>query len=393
MEFAPEHSDRPAIEALEIRRRFEDPPYGWDGGAVQVALALLLRMGTCKLVIDGHPVTDPQDPDANLALTRDQRFRQLRVYGVRSDLDPQQVINARGFYETLFGDRPALVPATLHNALGDRMAAVHARCAALQQWATATSFPLPPALSVGLSVLDELIASATPVARLPLFIERHAHVLALLELLEALEQFRTRSGPTFQQVRDYFTSMINTSLDVPQLQTFLRSFNALQYERCFTDAPRWANVIREREAAESAVTTWLTQARDAIHQQVAERSARLPADLVAVGANEVQVAEYASRLNQPFAELLTELAAQPTVATMHMAGPKLAMLELNLKGELERLRAQFTPTPSMIVPVKVESSVQLRDYVSDAPITTIEELDAALATLRAKIVAALGNHG
>ncbi|MDP9312053.1 MAG: BREX system P-loop protein BrxC, partial [Chloroflexota bacterium] len=50
-----ENADRPPLEALELRRMFEDPPYGWDGNAVKVALALLLRSGACKLVIDGRP--------------------------------------------------------------------------------------------------------------------------------------------------------------------------------------------------------------------------------------------------------------------------------------------------------------------------------------------------
>jgi len=341
----PENSDRPPLEAVELRKLFEDPPFGWDGGAIAVAIALLLRAGLCKLVVEGRIITDPQQPDAQLSLTRDQPFKRLRLLGVRAELEPQQLIAARGFYELLFSDRPALVAATLNNALGARLEELNARCAALQQWASAASFPLPAEFSAGLSVLNELSASPTPVARLPLFGERYEQISQLLDLLDQLEAFRQSSGPTFQQVRDYFTSMINASLNVPELQVFLRAFNTLQSERRFYERQRWQEVVRTRDAAEAAVTAQLSRWAGEARRRAEDAIAHIPNRMREVGANDEQVAEHAPRLGQPFEQLLAELPEQPAAGVASQLAARLDLLDLNLSRELERIRELVNPKP------------------------------------------------
>jgi hypothetical protein len=394
-----EGSDRPTIEAIELRRLFEDPPYGWDGGAIQVALALMLRGGACKLVIDGKPVTDPQHPDVQLALAKETRFKQLRVYGVRSELDSQQVIAARGIFETLFGYRPPLVAATLNSKLGEELAGISTRCAALHQWATAAGFPLPAEFSAGESVVGELIANANPVTRLPLFVERYQQLSELLDLLDTLEQFRQNSGATFQKIRDYFNSMINANLPVLELQTFLRNFNTLQSERRFYDRQRWQDLVSARDAAETAVTAQLARWVADAGRRAQQTIAGIPDQLRDIGATEAQIEEHAPRLQQPFDQLLAELPEQPTVAAASPLRSRLDMLDLNLRGELERLREQFNPPapPPRGGGKKVNDGgpsipyggIQLRDFVPEETITTIDELDAALEQIRTEALAAL----
>ena len=391
-----ENTDRPAIEAIELRRLFEDPPYGWNGGAIQVALALLLRAGMCKLVIDGRIVADPQHPDAQLALSKELRFKQLRVYRVRSELDPQQLIAARGIFETLFAHQPPLVAATLNSALGTQLAQLNTRCAALRQWANAASFPLPAEFSAGESVLSELVANANPVTRLPLFVERYQQLADLLDLLDTLEQFHQNSGATFQKVRDYFNSMINASLSVPELQTFLRSFNMLQSERRFHDRARWQDLIGARDAAEAAVASqlshWVADARRRAQATIDG----IPNQLREVGATESQVEEHLEQLQAPFTRLLAELPDPPTVARATPLRGRLDMLDLNLRGELERLRDLFKPKPKVDPPKKISNGdpppyggIQLRDYVPNEPITSVDELDAVLDRIRTEAIAAL----
>ncbi|RRR74017.1 MAG: BREX system P-loop protein BrxC [Candidatus Viridilinea halotolerans] len=343
-----EHADRPPVDALVLRKNFEDPPFGWDGGAVQVALALLLRAGLCKLVVEGRMITDPHHPDAYLSLSRDQPFRRLRLLGMRTELETQQVVEARGFYETLFGEQPSLVVATLNNAIEKQMEALNTRCAALQQWATVASFPLPTEFTSGLSVVNELLASPTPVARIPLFSERHQQILALLDLLDVLEAFRTTSGSLFQRVRDYFHSMINAGLNVPELQAFLRDFNTLQSERRFYDQQRWQALVCAHESAESSVAAQLTQWLTGARQRADEALARIPEQLRTIGASEAQVASHASPLGQPFEQILSELSAGPTVGTASQLAARLDLLELNLRREYDRLREVFNPPPPLV---------------------------------------------
>ena len=389
----PENSDRPPVEAVELRKLFEDPPFGWDGGATAVAMALLLRAGLCKLVSEGRVITDPQQPDAQLALTRDQPFRRLRLLGVRAELEPQQLIAARGFYELLFDDRPALVPATLNNALGTRLEELNTRCAALQQWASAASFPLPAEFSAGLSVINELIASPTPVARLPLFGERYQQISQLLDLLDQLEAFRQSSGQAFGEVRDYFTSMINASLNVPELQTFLRVFNTLRSERRFYEPQRWQEVVRARDAAEAAATAQLSRWAAEARLRAEDAITRIPDRVRELGASDTQVEEHTPRLRQPFEQLLAELPAQPTAGVASQLADKLYLLDLNLSRELELVRVAVQPPkislPPKIVDLPISAGVRLRDLATDLTFTTIKELDDALVELRVRALTAL----
>ena len=389
----PENSDRPPVEAVELRKLFEDPPFGWDGGATAVAMALLLRAGLCKLVSEGRVITDPQQPDAQLALTRDQPFRRLRLLGVRAELEPQQLIAARGFYELLFDDRPALVPATLNNALGTRLEELNTRCAALQQWASAASFPLPAEFSAGLSVINELIASPTPVARLPLFGERYQQISQLLDLLDQLEAFRQSSGQAFGEVRDYFTSMINASLNVPELQTFLRVFNTLRSERRFYEPQRWQEVVRARDAAEAAATAQLSRWAAEARLRAEDAITRIPDRVRGIGASDTQVEEHTPRLRQPFEQFLTELPAQPVAGVASQLAARLDLLDLNLSRELELLRVAVQPPkislPPKIVDLPISAGVRLRDLATDLTFTTIKELDDALAELRVRALTAL----
>ncbi len=382
-----EHTDQPPLEAVELRKCFEDPPFGWDGGAVTVALALLLRTSRVKLLVEGRIITDPQHPDAQLALSRDQPFKRLRLLGVRAALDPQQLIAARGFYELLFGDQPPLVDAMLNNALGTRLEELQTRSAALQQWASAASFPLPAEFSAGMSVLNELIERPTPIARLPLFSERYRQLSQLLDLLDQLEAFRQSDGPAFQQVRDYFTAMINAGLNVPELQTFLRAFNTLQNERRCYDRPRWQEVVQAQAAAEAAVSAqvsrWLAEART----QAAAALARIPERLRDDGASEAQVVEYAPRLGQPFEQFLAELPAQPVAGVANQFAARLDMLDLNLSRELAGIHDLLKPKPSLSKPTN--GGVCLRDLAADYTVHTVAELDAALAELRVRGVALL----
>jgi Putative inner membrane protein (DUF1819) len=187
-------------------------------------------------------------------------------------------------------------------------------------------------------------------------------------------------------------SMINASLSVPELQTFLRSFNAMQSERRFHDRQRWQDLLSERDAAEAAATAQLAKWTADARRHAEAAIAGIPDLVREAGATDEQIEEHAPQLHQPFEQLLAELPEQPTVASASPLGSRLGMLDLNLRGELERLREQFNPPPpprrdgNKIKdgdPPIPYGGIQLRDYVSDEPITCEDELDAALARVRA----------
>ncbi len=386
-------------DAAELRQTFENPPYGWDGNAIKVGLALLLRAGLCKLIIEGKPVADPQDPNAFLSLSKDQRFKQLRVYAVRTDLDTQVLIIARGFFETLFpaAKSPPLVAATFNNALGDELAKLSTRSVVLQQWATAAGFPLPIECTNGIAIIGDLIASPNAVARVPLFNERHDDILTLVELLDLLEAFQKTHAATFKTVRDYFNQMINAGLAVPELQRFLTRFNTVQTERRFYEAQRWQELIRSRGEAEIAVAIQVARWAAEGRQRAEATITRIPDLVRELGANDEQIAEHTPLLAKPFEDLVAGISEPPSLAGTRSLDAQLGMLELNLRGELERLSGLFRPMPLPPEPTKLVRGgdslpyrgIKLLKYVPDQSISSVDELDSILADIRANVLAAL----
>ena len=129
--------DQAPVSADDLRGDFEKPPFGWDGNCVKVGLALLLRAAGCRLIENGVIFTDPNAPAVVELLTREQRFRGLRVQGVRSELGIPELMQIRGLMETIFGvTHLQLVAATLNNALGQQLATMAGRAAQVRTWAS-----------------------------------------------------------------------------------------------------------------------------------------------------------------------------------------------------------------------------------------------------------------
>jgi hypothetical protein len=90
------------VQADTLRSDIERPPFGWDPNTVKVGLALLLRASACRLIDNSRTLMDPADNDVILALTKEAKFRNLRVQGVRSDLTMDELRAIRGYIEALF---------------------------------------------------------------------------------------------------------------------------------------------------------------------------------------------------------------------------------------------------------------------------------------------------
>src|SRR5262249_57065967 len=74
------------VQADALRTELERPPFGWDPNGVKVGLALLLRVSGCRLIDPNRTLSDPSDPDVLQVLTKDTRFKALRVQGRQSAL-------------------------------------------------------------------------------------------------------------------------------------------------------------------------------------------------------------------------------------------------------------------------------------------------------------------
>ncbi len=182
------------VSADQLRNEFERPPYGWDGNAIKVGLALLLRNSGCRLLDNNKAIIDPKDPEALAVLTKEMRFKNLKVQGVKSELGMPELLSIRGYLDTIYQVKPALIPATLNNALGEKLTETARNSRSIETWANNVQCPLPQAFVSGRTVIDELLNNANHVSRLPRFLEQADTILKVTNLLHEIEEFRKTHG-------------------------------------------------------------------------------------------------------------------------------------------------------------------------------------------------------
>ena len=235
--------DQGAIPADQLRSKFERPPFGWDGNCIKVGLALLLRASACRLIVNGRTITDPSSQEALQYLTKEQSFKTLRVQGIRTDLDIQQLQEIRGYMQMIFGVKPSLVPATLNTVLGEQLTDLDKQAQEVKSWATTARCPLPLAFESGNSLVSELLDTAIPSVRLPHFQEQWETLQEYTQVLDNLTIFQRQHGAEFQTVRDFFSSMVNADVDLPELRRFISDWRAVINERSMTEADRWNELM------------------------------------------------------------------------------------------------------------------------------------------------------
>jgi hypothetical protein len=379
--------DQGAMPADQLRSKFERPPFGWDGNCIKVGLALLLRASACRLIVNGRSITDPSAPEVLQYLTREQGFKTLRVQGIRTDLDLPQLQAIRGYIETIFGVKPALVAATLNNVLGEQLTDIAKQAEQIKTWATTARCPLPLAFESGSSLVSELLNSATPSVRLTHFQEQWETLLRYTQLLEELTVFQREHGAEFLTARDFFSSMLNADASLTELRRFITDWRAVTNERSITDPARWNELRQAYHAAQQAVTNqiaaWKEEARKdyiSMHKTLRERvrEAGVPDEQVdaEVAALESELRGIGERLDQ----------SNPDFAEARTLGLVVGTAKMNLQKKVHEMRLRYQPeTP----PPAQEIHLRWQDVLGPARISSQDDLEQVLKKLRTHVAGEL----
>jgi hypothetical protein len=382
--------DQEPINAADLRRHFEEPPFGWDGNCVKVGLALLLRASGCRLIDAGQPITDPASPRAVELLTTDASFRKLRVQGVRVDLTVTELRAIRDRMRPILAipANTALVPATLSAVLSEALTALAGRAHAVQEWSATIQFPLPHDFATGVSLVQELLNTGAGPGRLLAFQNQGETLHRFTQSLAALELFRSEQSDRFQAVRDFFTSMVNAGADLAAVRTFVEDYRTLTRDRTLADAERWRELCHAHQAAQTAVdeqiAAWRVQASD----HLARLNADLEAAVRTAGVPEEQVRDEAAALSGLYDDVRNRLERDA-----HTFGEARGLLALILRSDdskteqLRELRTRYQVKPPP------PHRLAWRDLLpTPLPLTSEAELDQFLADLRAHIAPHLGDE-
>ena len=371
------------IKADDLRNEFTRPPFGWDGNAIKAGLALLLRHSACRLIDNDKIITDPSEPEALLLLSKELRFRTLRVQGVKSELGVEQLQQIRGFLDIIFDVRPSLVAASLSNTLGEKLTESAKTSKEVEDWASTAGCPLPISFGKGRSIVEELLNNNLPQARLPRFLEQAETLQTYTETLEKLVEFRKARSTEFAAVREFFQNMLNAELALPELRRFISDYRTLNSERTITQPERWNELSHSYQAAQQAVANQVSTWQQEATKKVAALEAGLEHRVREAKVPEEKLGEEVAKLDQSLQEVRERLNhSNSGFSEVRSLLSKVTNTELNLQGKIAELKTLYKPK----LPDPEELHLTWAGLAGTTRITSAEELEATLDTLKKRVL-------
>lgn len=176
-----EHGQAPS--GRELESTFGGPPYGWSFELVQLLVATLLRDGQITLKAQSQQIKDALVPEAQSELTNNIRFRALTVTVRESSLDSRKVLNAAKALERRFGHSvPALTAEAIAKAIRDQLGSELNRVQMAHDLLRNLGLPGESALAQGVAVLREVQTG-----------DEEAVINGFLENVETLEKALPRA--------------------------------------------------------------------------------------------------------------------------------------------------------------------------------------------------------
>lgn len=378
------------VSADALRTELEQPPFGWDAKAVKVGLALLLRTASCRLIDTSQTLTDPNTPEVFQALTKETRFRTLRVQGIKTELDQPMLQQIRAYIEALFGVKPPLVAATMNARLNEHLSELVRQADEVRGWADTARCPLPTTFETGRSLVQELLNLAMPQARLPRFREQADTLIQYVEVLQQCRAFRSDHGDAFLTMRDFFTSTINAETDLPAVRRFIEDWRTVvNHQQSVTEPRRWNDLSQAYHAARQAVVEQVANLRQTGQSQLTALDQGLADRLREAGVPDTEIQAEIERLSEPFSAVRTRIE-RPDLGLADARGALTALstAEMGVRQRLRDLQAQYQPNPQPRTPKRV----RLSELAGSRQITTSDDLDVLLRELRERLEAELAQQ-
>lgn len=370
--------DQEPINAGDLRRQFESPPFGWDGNAIKVGLALLLRESECRLLEEGTLITDPGSDVAERVLTTESRFRHLRVQGVRSQLTPTELRAIRDALRQMFAiaNNTALVAPTLNAVLAEKLTDLARRGESVLAWTQAAQCPVPQDFLAGSNTIQELLNIGAAERRLIAYRDQQPVLQRFLALLDQLEQFRNEQDSRFRDMRNFYTSMVNANAELAEVRAFLRDYRTVENDRTLTEPARWNELSQSHQAAQTAVNSQIESWRSQAQAQLAALNTELEEAVRTVGVPEEQVRDEAAALSGLYDPVRNRL--ERDAATFGEARSLLSEMlrsQDEQSEQLRELRTRYAPQPEAHEhllswdalysgPSRIENEAQLDDWLA-----------------------------
>ena len=183
--------------------------------------------------------------------------------------------------------------------------------------------------------------------------------------------------------RDFFSSMVNAEVDLPDLRRFISDWKAVIKELSVTEANRWNEVMKIYHAAQQAVTNQIAAWQHEARQKLAEvqgyvrervQAAGVPAEQIdaEVVALAAELQDAQERIEQP----------HPSFSEARSLNTVLGNAQMNLQQKILEIRARYQQRESS---TPQEVHLHWRELVGAAHIGSRDDLEQMLARLRTSI--------
>lgn len=365
----------------ELEQHFRQAPYGWSLELIQLVVATLLRAGQITITAQGQQIKNALTPEAR-QIANNTRFRALTVRFRESTLDAKRLREAARALEQRFGYTcPALTAESVASALRERLATEIPRLEEAREALRELQLPGQEAITQGLDSLRVIKNGDDEDA-----------VQAFLESADTL----AKAIPRGRAIDDHITDAAKVELG--RAGALVRDVGpVLEQEVDEADPARDSLAqLRDHLAKEtfyehmagvrSAADMVLSRFQEIYDQAFAERQAAYQKALETLyhtpGWSELSETD-----QDEVARTLRERAEiQPHEEPWHQASSVLRLLREETLAATALLRGALEAIQSILTPQAVEVSIR---ELLNGPITSVEELEAALDALREAVEKAL----
>lgn len=362
----------------ELLAKFTAPPYGWDGNAVRVGVAALVRAGMVKVLINKKAYLNPADADLQAALRLANGFNPVELVLEDEEIPPVVLTETRTFLIKLLKRRNIdETPSALGAAAGELAKSVLERADRVTNWAEAAEMPLPAAFVDGADTwrkVDELVNQIHRVR------EVHGAQAALeagKKAIEALDDFRAKESKRFIGLKQFKNALAGIEHLVDSISGIARlvaAFDTAHATASIAAPESWKQLQALKAQAElevqALVEGWRAEARKILEEALA----RLPI-LVAQRQQDPALVE---SLSAPLQKLMDSLPG--------IVNPSQAAALPGRARKAARLMEEAIPQkqPEGAAPKK-RRQVRMADCVGVPLVTSEEEWTQAAGKLDAEV--------
>ncbi len=367
-----------------LLRNFSSPPYGWDGNALRVGVAALVRAAAVKVLIGKKPYTNPKDKELVDALRVSRSFNKVELVLEEIDLDPDILTDTRKFIIRIAKTRNIdETPASISEVAGNLADNILAKAETVNLWIQGSAMPLATDFTEGVDAWRSVKSLTNPVHRVKEVHGAQDQLKAGFKTIEEHAKFQADNGLLFTEMANLFGQLEgiehHLNPDNP-IRHFLDEYRTAKVSASFTDREVWKRLQSLKSQAVLEVAPLLDAWRVEARKLLEEALNRLADDLASNELDQALKPGLAAPLESLLDQLDTislpvQVAALPDRARVLIRG-----LGQRISEEVAKKHDKPKPEPKKI------RQVRLSDLSTVTRVTSREEWESLREKLEQEVL-------